>query len=161
MRRVWIFLLFFSLLASALHYSYSQQLLRKAHDFGLQDIYGRGFRLSDYKGKVIILNFFATWCPPCREEMPFFNEIAEEYKDDVKVIAINVGGESLSRVKNFAERLNLGFTIAIDDTAVSNLYGPITAIPVTYIIDRDLNIARKFIGSRRKEVFIEEIKKLM
>jgi len=65
----------------------------KAPDFTLEDINGDEVTLSDHSGKVIMLNFFATWCPPCRAEMPDFNEIQNEYKDSVKVIAVNVGGD--------------------------------------------------------------------
>ena len=133
----------------------------KAADFTIQDINEQVFRLSDYKGKVIILNFFATWCPPCKREMPDFNEIAEEYKNDVKVIAINVGGEPLSKVKNFVESYGLDFTVALDDGEVSRLYGPIRAIPITVIIDGNFNIAKTHIGQRSKEVFVASIKQLL
>jgi len=129
----------------------------KALDFTLKDINGDEVRLSDHSGKVIMLNFFATWCPPCKAEMPDFNEIQNEYKNDVKIIAVNVGGEALSKVQKFASRNNLTFTIALDDGRVSDLYGPIRGIPVTVIIDKDFNIAKKYVGMRTKEVFVKDI----
>ncbi|MBL7157526.1 MAG: TlpA family protein disulfide reductase [Candidatus Omnitrophica bacterium] len=133
----------------------------RAPDFELQDINGNTVRLSDYSGKVILLNFFATWCPPCRVEMPDFNEIADNYKGRVKIIAVNVGRESLSKVQRFAASNNLKFTIAMDNGSVSNSYGPIRAIPVTVLIDRNFNIAKKYIGMRTKDIFTEGIKELL
>ena len=133
---------------------------QKARDFEAEDINGRKFKLSDYKGKVIILNFFATWCPPCRAEMPDFNEIQKEYHDSVKIIAINIGGEAIEKVRMYAISNNLDFTIAMNDGNIGRLYGPITAIPVTIIIDPDFNVARRYIGMRRKEAFISDIEEL-
>lgn len=132
----------------------------KAPDFELKDINGATFRLSDYSGKVIILNFFATWCRPCLIEMPDFNEIEREYKNEIKVIAINVGRENPGRVRDFAESKKLKFTIAMDNGTVSRIYGPIRAIPVTVIIDKNFRIAKRYIGLRSKKVFVNDIKNL-
>lgn len=135
--------------------------IAKTADFALTDINGKEFRLSDYSGNVIVLNFFATWCPPCREEMPAFNQISREYADDVTVIAVNVGNEPSSKVQSFVSANGFRFTVAMDDGNVSGLYGPIKAIPVTVIIGRDFNIAKRIVGSRSKEAFVEIIKGLL
>ena len=135
--------------------------ITKTADFALTDINGGPFRLSDYSGNVIILNFFATWCPPCREEMPAFNQISREYPNDVTVIAVNVGNEPLQSVSSFVSKYGLRFTVAMDDGSVGRLYGPIRAIPVTVVIGRDFNIARRIVGSRSKEAFVEIIKSLL
>ena len=100
----------------------------RAMDFELKTIDDQTVKLSDHSGKVILLNFFATWCPPCRMEMPDFNEMAREYEGGLEIIAINVGPEPLSRVREFAASNNLQFTIAMDDGKVSKLYGPIQGI---------------------------------
>jgi len=133
----------------------------RATDFELKTIDDQTIRLSDYSGKVILLNFFATWCPPCLMEMPAFNEMSMEYKGALEVIAVNVGREPLSKVREFALANNLQFTIAMDDGKVSKLYGPIRGIPVTVIIDKDFNIAKKYIGARPKAVFVKDIEKLL
>jgi len=135
--------------------------ISRTADFELEDINGRKFKLSDYSGNVIILNFFATWCPPCKAEMPDFNEITREYANDVTIIAINVGKEPLSKVRSFVEANKLRFKVAMDNGYVSRLYGPIRAIPVTYVIDRNFNIARKYLGARTKEVFVKDINELL
>ncbi|OGW74824.1 MAG: hypothetical protein A2Z72_06090 [Omnitrophica bacterium RBG_13_46_9] len=132
----------------------------KALDFELQDINGNRLRLSDRSGRIIILNFFATWCPPCRMEMPDFNQIAKEYKNDVEVIAVNIAGENLSIVRDFVDANKLEFPVAIDNNTANKLYGPINAIPVTVIIDKDFNIVRRYIGMRTKEVFVRDIEEL-
>lgn len=132
----------------------------EAPDLEMVDINGRPFRPTDYKGNVIILNFFATWCPPCRAEMPDFNRLAGEYPDSVTIIAISAGGESPAAVKNFAVANNLKFIVAMDDGIASALYGPIRAIPVSVIIDRDFKVARRYIGQRSKEVFAKDIEAL-
>lgn len=134
---------------------------QKAWDFELEDINGNKVKLSDYSGKVIILNFFATRCPPCRVEMPDFDKIQKEYASEVKVIAVNVGRESREKIREFARGNNLGFTIVMDDGTVIRLYGPIWGIPVTVIIDRSFNIARRYVGLRSKEVFVKDIEELL
>lgn len=133
----------------------------RAFNFETEDINGNKVRLSDYSGKIIILNFFATWCPPCRAEMPAFNEIRRKYEHVTEIIAVNVGKESLSGVQEFANINDLEFTIVMDDGRLSDLYGPISAIPVTVIIDRDFNIARRYVGMRPKEIFINDIEELL
>ncbi|MDD5438694.1 MAG: TlpA disulfide reductase family protein [Candidatus Omnitrophica bacterium] len=137
-----------------------QASLGKATDFELTDINGNPVKLSSYQGKVIILNFFATWCPPCRMEMPDFNELYRERQNEVVVIGINVGDESVPAIKNFVDRNKLLFPIAKDDGTVNQAYGPFRAIPVTVVIGKDFNIARQYIGARTKAVFENDIKAL-
>jgi len=165
MKRLAVFLLVLSLLTCTISCGGSaragKSLNGKALDFEARDINGNMVKLSKYSGKIIMLNFFATWCPPCRKEMPDFNDIAKERKRDVKIIGVNVGRENLSKVRNFVNSGNLEFDIVIDDGSISNLYGPITAIPVTVIIDRDFNIVKRHIGLMTKETLIEELKDLL
>lgn len=150
-----VILIIFGFLLSTAHAEYG-----KAIDYELQDINGNTVRLSDYSGKVIILNFFATWCPPCRREMPDFNEVAKEYKNDVEIIAIAVN-DNLSKVQQFVKSNRLVFTVAMDDGRISSSYGPIRGIPLTFIIDRDFNIAKKHVGMMHKNVLISEFKELL
>ena len=131
----------------------------KAADFELQDINGKSVRLSDFSGKIIILNFFATWCPPCRSEMPDFNEVTKEYRDDVKIVAVAVS-DNLERVKQYATNNGLEFVILMDDGKASTLYGPITGIPTTFFIDKEFTIIRKYLGPRRKDTLIQYIREL-
>ncbi len=130
----------------------------EAPDVELTDLNGKTFSISDYKGKVILLNFFASWCPPCRAEMPAFNEIAKSEKN-VKIIGIAVS-DSPERIEKFVKDNGLTFTVAMDNGAASASYGPITGIPVTVIIDKNFNIAKRYIGARPKETFVSDIETL-
>jgi len=159
MKKILVMIFALSLVMSGFGCSQSQAEKGAAQDFSLTDINGETVQLSSFKGKVILLNFFASWCPPCRMEMPDFNEIAKT-RDDVAVVAVNVGDESVQKISEFAKSNGLTFPIAKDDNNVSRMYGPIRAIPVTILIDKNFNIAEKFIGSRSKAEFEAAIDKI-
>ena len=134
----------------------------KAPDFSLQDINNRTVRLSDYENSVIILNFFATWCPPCRTEIPDFIELMDEYGDeDFVIIGICLDRGDIETVRNFASQYNIDYPILLDDGLVSEAYGPISSIPSTFIIDKKGNIVEKIIGARNKDYFENIIKPLL
>ncbi|MBN2453213.1 MAG: TlpA family protein disulfide reductase [Candidatus Omnitrophica bacterium] len=131
-----------------------------AADLSLRDMNGNMVNLSDHKGKVIILDFFATWCPPCRQEIPDFVDLQNRYGGQGFVMI----GVSLSRpddTRPFAEALGVNYTVMIADRKTVSLYGPIRAIPVTFVIGKDFKIARKYIGYRPKEVFEKDIIELL
>jgi peroxiredoxin len=159
MKKILVMIFALSLVMSGFGCSQSQAEKGAAQDFSLTDINGETVQLSSFKGKVILLNFFASWCPPCRMEMPDFNEIAKT-RDDVAVVAVNVGDESVQKISEFAKSNGLTFPIAKDDNNVSRMYGPIRAIPVTILIDKNFNIAEKFIGARSKADFEAAIDKI-
>ncbi len=127
-----------------------------APDLNLRDMNGNIVQLSDFKGKVIILNFFATWCPPCRQEIPDFVELQRQYGDRGFVM-IGVSLSSLEDLRPFAEKLGINYIVLIADRHATTAYGPIRSIPMTYIIGKDFKIAEKYIGSRPKEVFENDI----
>ena len=131
-----------------------------APDITLRDVSGNTVQLSRFKGKVIILNFFATWCPPCKEEIPDFIALQRQYggKDFTMV------GVSLSRLEDtrrFAEALGINYPALIADSYTQTVYGPLRSIPMTFIIDRDFKIAKKYIGYRPKQVFEKDILELL
>ncbi len=123
-----------------------------APDFSLKDLDGKTAALSDFKGKVIILDFFATWCPPCREEIPDFIKLQGEYGDKGFVM-IGVALVSLGEAKEFAGKVGINYPVLIDDGKVSAIYGPVRSIPTTFVIGKDSKIAKVYIGYRPKEVF--------
>jgi len=135
---------------------------KKAPDFSLQDINNNTIALSNYEGEVIILNFFATWCAPCRIEIPDFIELANEYSDrDFAIIGISLDRGNIDTVRDFVDKYNINYPILFDDGIVSNTYGPIHSIPTTFIIDKKGNIVQTIIGSRRKDFFEDVIKPLL
>lgn len=131
-----------------------------AADLNLRDVNGEMVNLSDYKGKVIILDFFATWCPPCRQEIPDFIDLQNEYSDK----GFTMIGVSLSKMgdsKAFAQGLGINYPVLIDDGYASAVYGPIRSVPTTFIIGKDFKIVKKYIGYRPKEVFEADIRELL
>ncbi len=115
-----------------------------APDFELQDLDGNGVRLSDFRGKAVIVNFWATWCPPCKEEMPILNQKSIELSDSLVVLGVNLQ-ENPNAIKPFIKELDISFIILLDPTAeIKSAYDVFTQ-PVSYFIDRNGIIkARKF-----------------
>ena len=133
-----------------------------APSFTLLDINGDEKSLSDFKGKVVILDFWATWCPPCRAEIPHFVELYDEHKDKgLEVIGISVDWNAERVVGPFAEENGINYTLLLGSDDVSNAYGGIVSIPTTFLIDRDGGIRKKYIGYRDKDVFENDIKELL
>jgi len=135
---------------------------KSAPSFTLQDLNGKPVSLSDFKGKVVILDFWATWCPPCVIEIPHFIELYEQYKDQgFAMVGISLDSAGISVVKSFARKYQINYPILMTDGQVDRVYGGITAIPTTFVIDSAGNIRRKYIGYRDKAVFEADIKALL
>lgn len=119
-----------------------------AADFTLKDLNGKEVSLSDYRGKIVFLNFWATWCPPCRQEMPSMEKLYQRFKDkDFVMLAVDLR-ERQSTVKDFASDYKLNFTILLDSRGkVSDTYG-VRAIPTTYLINRKGKLIGKAVGAR-------------
>lgn len=129
----------------------------KAPDFSLVDQYGRTHKLSDYKGKVVFLNFWATWCPPCRGELPHIEEIYKEYKNNNEdVIILGVTAPSLGRegskedIIEFLSEHKYTFPVMFDNTGDIMEQYYIDAFPTTFIIDKDGNVNRYVTGAMDK-----------
>src|SRR3989338_3929859 len=138
----------------------AQETGEKAKDFTLPDITGRNVSLSQYQGKVVILDFFADWCPPCSQEVPDFIDLERDYGNKgFSMIGIAVVG--LEDAKRFAQETGINYPVLIDDGNVSGIYGPIRSIPTTFVIDKSGNIAKKYIGYRPKTTFEADIQELL
>ncbi|HTX99828.1 MAG TPA: TlpA disulfide reductase family protein [Bacteroidota bacterium] len=128
--------------------------------FRLTDIQGRPVALSDFRGKVVILDFWATWCPPCRREIPDFISLQSRYKDKGLQI-VGVALDEPEKVGAFAKSWGMNYPVLLGNDEVSALYGGISGIPTTFIIDRKGNIVEKFEGFTDKSVFESEIQRLL
>ncbi|WP_062104515.1 TlpA family protein disulfide reductase [Bacillus niameyensis] len=131
-------------------------------DIQLQTLSGDLFDLREYKGKTVILNFWATWCPPCRAEMPDMQKLNERYKDDVAVVAVNLTSAEKNKdnIQKFIDEFKIDFTIPLDENGqVGNSFGAY-AIPTSYIIDKDGIIQQKIIGPMTYEWMENEVNKL-
>ncbi len=131
-----------------------------APDFSLTNIDGQKMNLSDFKGKAVILNFFASWCPPCRGEIPDFVELQKIYADKGFTF-IGVSLVNSRESKDFALKMNINYPVLVDDGKVSNLYGPVRSIPTTFVIDKGMKVVKMYIGARSKGDFEKDIKELL
>lgn len=134
-----------------------------APDFKLNTLDGKIVQLSDYKGKKVILNFWASWCSPCKTEMPVMENFFQENKDkDIVLLSVNLTKEDQSKkaVKQFADRLHLTFPIPLDEKGeVSDLYQVMT-IPTTYFIDAEGILQQKVIGPLNKDLITQLLKEM-
>jgi cytochrome c biogenesis protein CcmG/thiol:disulfide interchange protein DsbE len=138
----------------------------QAPDFVLKDLEGNDVQLSDYKGKVVVLDFWATWCPPCRKGIPDFVEMQKEYGEDkFVVIGINLdqGSESevVPMVAEFAEEYDINYPVVIHNQEVIYAYGGIRSIPTTFVLDKEGRVRQGVQGWRPKEFFTNIIDPLL
>lgn len=138
--------------------------LQAAPDFTLKDLQGRSGKLSDYRGKVLILDFWATWCGPCRMLIPHFKALHDQYKDsgfEVIGIAMDHGGTKV--VKPFVEKHEIKYLNFIGTNEVAMKYGGLRGIPTTFIITRDGRIYKKYVGvpPNPRDTFETDIKSLL
>ena len=147
----------------------------KAPEFTLSDLDGNQVSLSDFKGKVVILDFWATWCPPCRKEIPHFIELEKEYTDQgLVVVGVSLDQGGVEVVQGFVNKTsNMDYTVLWLDqrsstqAQISQEYQNILTpserggIPFTFIIDRDGYVRNQFVGYREKSVFQDEILPLL
>lgn len=129
-------------------------------DFTFQTLDGNTYKLSDFRGKIVIVNFWATWCPPCRKEMPYFVKLQEKYRDDVQFIGLDVN-ESADKVKAFVEALGVNYIIGFSTPEIESRFGGITGLPTTFIIDREGRVVERIIGSRPETWFQRRLKALV
>lgn len=132
-------------------------------DFTLKDMHGSDVRLADHKGKVVLLNFWATWCPPCKMEIPWFVEFQEQYGSrGFQVLGVSVD-DPPEKLPPFAREFGTNYPLLVgaDRDDVQEAYGPIFGIPVTVIIGRDGRICKRHLGPVGKEQFESEIKALL
>jgi thiol-disulfide isomerase/thioredoxin len=138
------------------------QGVRKAPSLTLKSIEGRGLRLSDYKGKVVLLNFWATWCPPCRAEMPDLVKMQRDYAErGLQVIGVTYPPETIREVRRFAGSLGVNYPVALGAKATRSLFAQTETLPVTVVIDRDGNIRDTIEGILLPEEFEQKIKPLL
>ena len=130
-----------------------------APDFALENLDGDVVRLSDYKGKVVFLNFWATWCPPCRAEIPYFIELVDQYGEDgFIVLGVDLDPRDFSKVPGFVAQQGINYPVLYDTKQVSGMYGGIQSIPTTFVINRDGKVVEQIVGSRPKQVFESIVK---
>jgi len=133
---------------------------KKAPDFSLKTTDNRIVKLSEHKGKIVIVNFFATWCPPCKMEIPDFVKFYKENKEK-GVVIIGIAVESkLEDVKKMIKEFKINYPVCLSDGKVEREYGGIRFVPTSFIIDKNGNIYKKQIGMMNKKQLEEILEKL-
>jgi thiol-disulfide isomerase/thioredoxin len=132
-----------------------------APKFSLTDISGQTLSLDDYKGKVVLLDFWATWCGPCRIEIPGFVELQKRYRDaGLAIIGISMD-DSADPVKEFYTQFKMNYPVAVGDEKLAELYGGVLGLPTSMLIGRDGRIYSKHVGLTDVSVFEKEIRELL
>ena len=133
-----------------------------APDFTLQSLDGKDVRLSDLRGKAVLLNFWATWCGPCKIEMPWFVELQNQYAaQGLQIVGVAMDDASKEDIGKFAKDMGVNYPILIGKEAVGDEYGGVPALPESFLIGRDGMIVDKILGLRGKAEIEDSIKKAL
>jgi thiol-disulfide isomerase/thioredoxin len=132
-----------------------------APDFKLTDIDGKPVTLADSHGKVILLNFWATWCGPCRAEIPDLVELQNKYKDRLQILGLVVDDDDQDAIKEFTEKLGINYPVAIATNDIRMQYGGIVALPTSFVLDSEGRIVQKHEGLRDPVLYETEIRALL
>jgi peroxiredoxin len=132
-------------------------------DFTVKDMNGASVRLADYKGKVLLVNFWATWCPPCKAELPGLIQLYDQYKDKGLVVLGISGDDDAETLRAFASewKINYPMLVGRDENDLLDAYGPIFGYPISVIVGRDGAVCGRHVGPATKEQFEQEIKALL
>ncbi|MCL4782638.1 MAG: TlpA family protein disulfide reductase [Bryobacterales bacterium] len=134
----------------------------EAADFALEDANGQTLKLSDLRGKVVLLNFWATWCGPCKVEIPWFIEMEREFKDQgFAVVGVSMDEDGWKAVKPFMQDMKVNYRMVLGTEEMAQLYGGVEALPTSYVLDRNGKVASVHMGIVSRKVFEEEIRALL
>ena len=134
----------------------------QAPDFALKDVNGQTVRLSDYRGKVVLLDFWATWCGPCQIEIPWFVDLERKNKDKgFAVLGVSMDDDGWEAVKPFLSQLGVNYRVVIGDSETAQLYGGVDALPTTFLIDRGGKIAAVHVGLADRRDFEDGVAQLL
>ena len=117
---------------------------------------------TDFAGKVVLVNFWATWCPPCRKEIPFLISLQDKYKDKgFSVIGISLDDGGSRAVSQFLDKLGVNYPVFIGDAKISRAFGGVMGIPVSFLVDREGNLIKRLDGYISEKVLDRELAQLL
>jgi peroxiredoxin len=133
-----------------------------APDFALQSLDGHQIRLSDYRGKAVLLNFWATWCAPCKIEMPWFVDLQKQYgPQGLQIVGVAMDDASPKEIAGFAKEMGVNYPVLIGKEAVGDAYGGVQFLPESFYIDRNGKIVDRAFGLKGRGEIEDEIKKIL
>jgi len=133
-----------------------------APDFSLESLDGKTTHLSDFRGKAVLLNFWATWCGPCKIEMPWFVDLQNQYRSQgFQIVGVAMDDGSKEDIAKFAKDMGVNYPILIGKDSVGDAYGGVPALPQSFLIARDGKIVDKIVGLRGKAEIEDSIKKAL
>lgn len=135
--------------------------LRAAPEFTLTDLDGKKISLSAFRGRVVLLDFWATWCAPCKEEIPHFIDMQTRYGDrGLQVIGVSMDDDQ-KPVRDFQQQFRMNYPVVMGNSEMASQYGGTFGLPITFVIDSNGSIVARHIGQTKAEVFESEIQKLL
>jgi thiol-disulfide isomerase/thioredoxin len=133
-----------------------------APDFSLESLEGKNVHLSDLRGKAVLLNFWATWCTPCKIEMPWFVDLQNQYgPEGLQIVGVAMDDASKEDIAKFAKDMGVNYPILIGKEAVGDAYGGVPAMPESFFIGRDGKLVDKIIGLKGKSDIEDSIKRAL
>jgi thiol-disulfide isomerase/thioredoxin len=129
--------------------------------FQVRDLSGHAVSTADWKGKVVLLNFWATWCPPCREEIPELIALQTQYKDRLQIIGVSEDDDPPQKVLQFAQRQGINYPIVMATAEMTDAYGGVAALPTTFLINTQGRVVQRHTGVYPKDTYDREIRALL
>ncbi len=130
-----------------------------APDFDLKSLDGKKVKLSDFRGKAVLLNFWATWCGPCKIEMPWFVELQKQYgPDGLQIVGVAMDDSSDEDIAKFTKEMGVNYPVLLGTEAVGESYGGVSVLPTTFFVDRDGKVVAREFGLQSRSVFVDHIK---
>jgi thiol-disulfide isomerase/thioredoxin len=133
-----------------------------APDFELPALDGKNLKLSDLRGKAVLLNFWATYCGPCKIEMPWFVELQKQYgPEGFQIVGVAMDDASTEDIAKFSKEMGVNYPILLGQESVGQSYGGVSVLPTTFFLDRDGKLIAREFGLQSRSVFVDHIKKAL
>jgi peroxiredoxin len=135
---------------------------KRAPDFSLKTLDGKTLKLSDLRGKAVVLNFWATWCSPCKAEMPWFVDFQKQYASDgLQIVGVAMDDSATDEIASFAKKMGVNYPVVLGKEAIADQYGGVEFLPTTFYIDRSGNIQNRVFGIVDRQEAEASVKKAL
>jgi thiol-disulfide isomerase/thioredoxin len=135
---------------------------KRAPDFELKDRSGKAVKLSDYEGRVVLIDFWATWCAPCKSAMPWLNDLAAQNREKgFEVLGVSMDEDGWPKVLPFLDKVKVGYPILMGNKRVAYLYGEVESLPLAFFVDRKGRVAAMHLGAASRKDFEKTVRELL